>query len=244
MKLNRNWQLPCTLAGSLLLTVTAYSQVTFTAENPGIQTTTVAGATIENFESLSPGAVTSYSSSIGTFTGGEIVAANKFGGAGGTGNYFAVGSESGTTSATLTFSSPQDYLGMWWSAGDSGNVLKFYDGTTLLSTFNVGSIIPSLTSAYYGNPNSAFLGQDLGEPFEYLDFTGVAGQQFTSVEIDNASTGTGFEVDNLAISDTVTTPPGHPVPTIPDTANTGALFVSAVTALFGFARSRFSGRNS
>jgi hypothetical protein len=243
MKPNRNWQLPCSLVGSLslLLTVTAHSQIVFTAENPGIQTTTVAGATIETFESLSAGAVTTYNSPIGTFSGGEIVAANQYGGAGGSGKYFAVGAQSGTTSATLTFTSVQNYLGLWWSAGDRGNILKFYNGATLEGTFNVGSIIPSLTPAYYGNPNSTFLGQDSNEPFEYLDFTGLGGVQFTSVEIDNIGTGSGFEVDNLAVANNVITPPGH---SIPDTANTGLLFLMAVTTLFGCVRFGLSGRSA
>jgi hypothetical protein len=243
MKPHQKWTLSYCLAGSLLLAQSLHAQIVFTAENAGVQSTTVAGATTENFNELSagalPGAGDTYVSSIGTFDGGVVVAANEYGGAGGTGNYYAIGSESGTTSATLTFKSPQDYFGMWWSAGDAENVLKFYDGATLVGTFEVGSIIPYLTSSYNGNPNSDFLDQDPKEPFDYLDFTAIGGDQITSVEFDNGL-GTGFEMDDLSISDTVTTPPGNNPFNTPDTGNTGVMVLIAVATLLGYRLSRRS----
>jgi hypothetical protein len=242
MKSIQSWTLPCCLVGGLLAAQSLHAQIVFTAENAGVQSTTVAGATTENFNELSPGALPgagdTYVSSIGTFSGGVVVKANLYGGAGGTGNYYAVGSESGTTSATLTFNSAQDYFGLWWSAGDSENVLKFYDGSTLVGSFNVASIIPYLTSAYYGNPNSDFLHQDPNEPFDYLDFTAIGGDKITSVVFDNGL-GTGFEMDNLSISDSVTKPPGNNIFGIPDAANTALLVLIAAGALIGFRQSRF-----
>ena len=234
MKKNINWLFTCCLGGGLLTAQSVISSpIVFTAELAGVQSTTVPGAITENFNGLPTGSISTYVSSIGTFSGGTVVAANEYGGAGGTGNYYAVGTESGTTKATLTFNSPQDYLGMWWSAGDVNNVLKFYSGTTLLATFSTATLIASgyLTAAYYGNPNSAFLNQDGNEPFDYLDFTGIGGQTFTSVEFDN-NPYTGFEMDNLSISSTVTTPPGNNF--VPDTSSTALLFLIAIATLFGF----------
>lgn len=234
MKNKLNWLLIGCIGGGLLTAQSVFSgPIVFTAESAGVQSTTVPGAITENFNELPTGSISSYVSPIGTFSGGTIVAANKYGGAGGTGNYYAVGSESGTTEATLTFNSPQDYLGMWWSAGDGKNVLKFYSGSTLLATFTTATLISSgyLTSAYYGNPNSAFLGQDGTEPFDYLDFTGIGGQTFTSVEFDNTLT-TGFEMDNLSVSSSVTTPPGNNF--VPDASNTAWLFLIALTSLMGY----------
>jgi hypothetical protein len=219
----------------LVTAPSAYSQVVFTVEGAGVQSTTVAGATTETFDELTPGALGSYVSPVGTFNGGAIVEANQYGGAGGTGNYFAVGAESGTTSATLTFNSAQDYLGLWWSAGDANNTLKFYNGATLLATFTTATLIGSgyLTSAFYGNPNSDFLGRDNLEPFDYLNFTGTHGTTFTSVEFDN-TTSTGFELDNVSISASVTTPPGNNF--VPESAYTAPLLLFAMATLFACRR--------
>jgi hypothetical protein len=211
------------------------AQIVFTVEGPGVQATSVAGAITENFDSFSTGHLpASQSTPIGTFSGnttaGAIVAANEFGGAGGVGKYYAVGGQSGSTTATLTFSSPQDYFGMWWSAGDAENVLKFYSGGTLLKTYNVAAISADLPGSYFGNPTANFLHEDSGEPFVYLNFTGVSGQTFTSVEFDNTLS-TGFEMDDLSIFGQPITPPGN---TIPDATNTGLLLLMMVAALTGY----------
>jgi len=225
------------VAAGLLMAQSAYSQVVFTVEGAGVQSTTVAGATTETFNGLAPGGYGSFVTPIGTFSGGAIVPANLYGGAGGTGNYYAVGSESGTTSETLTFNSAQNYLGMWWSAGDVNNTLKFFNGATLLATFTTATLIGSgyLTSAFYGNPNSDFPDQDPREPFDYLNFTGISGTTFTSVEFDNTLS-TGFEMDNLSISASVTTPPGTSF--APESAYTAPLLMFAMVTLFACRRFR------
>ena len=125
-----------------------------------------------------------------------------YGGAGGTGDYLALGAQSGSASpVSLTFNGPQSYFGMWWSAADVNNTLKFYSGSTLLETYTTASVFTGIDSSYYGNPTPNFLGQDSGEPFAYLNFNGTLGTTFTSVVISNAgSTGTGFESDNFSIA--------------------------------------------
>jgi hypothetical protein len=234
MKPIANLALPCCLIGGLLLAQSLQAGIVFTIENPGVQATTVPGAVTETFNSLTPGPLTSYiSPGIGTFAGGQIVAANQFGGAGGTGNYYAVGSESHSTLGTLTLNSPQDYVGLWWSAGDRENVLQFFDGASLVGTFDVGDIIGSgLSSSYFGNPNNR--SQDSREPFVYLDFTTTGGTQITSMDFENGL-GTGFELDNVSVFGSPITPPGH---AIPDAANTGLLFLIAAGALFGYRQTR------
>ena len=73
------------------------------------------------------------SSYVGTYTGSlQILSANQYGGAGGTGQYAAAAAG---TSYTLTLNRGANFFGLWFSALDSGNVLQFYNGNTLLYTF-------------------------------------------------------------------------------------------------------------
>ncbi len=164
-------------------------------EAAGVQASTVSGVTTENFDEAPAGKYSNLngvSSAIGTFTspGIAIVAANVYGGAGGSGNYFAIGAESGTTSATLTFNGAESYFGFWWSAADANNGVDFYSGGKLLGSFSAATALASLSSAYNGNPNSSQSG-DTGEKFAYLDFTGTNGTTFDQVVFRNLSTGPG-----------------------------------------------------
>jgi hypothetical protein len=169
-------------------------------------------------------------SAIGTFsTGGTVVAANAFGGAFGT-HYYAVGAQSGQTSATLTLTGPEHYFGMWWSAGDAQNQLSFYDGGTLLGSFNVANLLAlNLSPGYFGNPNN---GQDTGEPFVYLDFTTTGSDAITKVVFNN-SLATGFEMDNLSVLSQSITPPGNQ---IPDGGSTLCLLSGVAVALVSLRR--------
>ena len=174
-------------------------------EGVGVQASTVA-ATSENFDSapvgvynVSGGVTTSY----GTLTspGIAIVAANQYGGAGKTGNYFAIGSQSGTTSANLALSSADNYFGFWWSAADAQNSIEFYSAGRLLGSFSAGNALASLGSGYFGNPNDK---SDPGEKFAYLNVTGTNGTTFDQIVFRNQSTGSGFESDNWAFKSNYT----------------------------------------
>jgi hypothetical protein len=216
----------CLYDGQLIFRPIASCSNRFHQGAAGAQATTVAGVTTEDFNGFSVGNLpASQSTPIGTFSGattaGAIVAPNAFGGSGGS-DYYAVGVQSGSTSATLTFNSAQHYFGMWWAAGDNQNSVTFFSGATPVETFTTAQISAGLTAGYYGNPNN---GEDSGEPFVYLDFTGMSGQTFTSVEFDN-SLSTGFEMDNLSIL----TPGSN---TVPDATNTGLMLLMMVAALAG-----------
>ncbi len=169
-------------------------------EAAGVQASTVSGVTTENFNSAPTGvyAVNGYSTSIGTFTspGIAIVAANQYGGAGGSGNYFAIGAESGTTTATLNLSGAESYFGFWWSAADANNGVALYSGTQLVATLSAANALAALGSAYNGNPNGS---GDSGEKFAYLNITGTNGTTFDRIVFTNSGTGTGFEADNFSI---------------------------------------------
>ncbi len=180
----------------------ARAGVVQTVDAPGVQASQVPGVVTETFNSFSTGEYSSLSTALGTLTtSGQfaIVAADQYGGAGGTGNYFALGAQSGSSEpVTLTFNGPQSYFGMWWSAADVYNNVQLYSGDSLLATYTTATIFDGLPSSYYGNPNS---GADQGEPFAYVNFNGTSGTTFTSVVISNSgTTATGFESDNFSIN--------------------------------------------
>jgi hypothetical protein len=198
-----------TLVGFCLLASfsTLSANIIVTAEAPGVQATTTPDTITETFNSLTPGALGSFVSPIGTYSpGAEIVAPNAFGGADQT-NYIAVGAESGTTSYTLTFNGLQSYFGLYWSAADANNVLEFFDGSTMVGEFSTATALGPLSSAYLGNPNN---GDDSGEKFAFLNFNSTSSStDFTSVEFINDSFGTGFESDNQTILAPTPEPSGY-----------------------------------
>ncbi len=216
------------LAGGLFASASAHAGITFSYEAAGVENTTVAGAVTETFNSAPLGVISStyYSSAIGgTYSSGQIIAANQYGGAGG--SQYDVTGLGNTTSQSLTFDAAKTYFGMWWSAGDAANVLDFYSGGSLVATFNVNTVTASLSSAYKGNPDSAFLGQDAGEYFVYLNFTGTGGTTFDKIVFNNA-TSSGFESDNHSVySGDITKIPGTVVGAVPEpsTVVAGALLL-------------------
>ena len=162
---------------------------------------------------------------MGSFTsGGAKVTADAYGGANGS-QYYAVGVQSGALQSTLTLTAAQSYVGMWWSAGDIHNILEFYNGATLVRTYKVGDIIPSLGAAYYGNPNN---GLNSSEPYVYLNFTATGSDTISSVVFKSDSINAGFEIDNISVTQERITPPGH---SVPDGGATAALMVAGLAAL-------------
>ncbi len=202
----------------------AQAAIIFSFENAGIQQTSVPGVLTENFNSGAP------SSAIGTYTNANVIPANIFGGAGGTGNYLTLNSSS---TIVLNLNNPQKYFGLWWSAGDSNDLLSFYDGASFVASFTVGDIIPLLSPAYYGNPNGG--SPAVNEPFAYLNFTANGTTSITRVEFTQTGNGSGgFESDNHSIFDRPIDPPGNPA-NVPDTGFTLALFSLSLGAI-GLAR--------
>jgi hypothetical protein len=200
---------------------TAFSQAfTVTLEAPKVQQSYLTanpsgfGATnvfTEIFDELPAGfkqTLTPFAgnSAIGSCDKLLIRPADQFGGAGGTGRYLTVNRNinAADVATTLTFTSPQRYFGVWWSAGDSTNTLSFYSGSTLLETFATSDIVNFINkqankSSYFGNPNS---GQNKGESYAYLNFfadLSNTGLTFDRVVFSNIG-GTGFEQDNHTIA--------------------------------------------
>ena len=98
---------------------------------------------------------------------------------------------------TLTLSTPSAYFGLWWSAGDAHNVLTFYNGNDPIAQYSTTTLPGLLPDSYFGNPQN--YRHDSGEPFAFLNFYAVQGEQFTKVVLSNNSTATGFESDNWTV---------------------------------------------
>lgn len=189
---------------------------------PGEQTTTRAGATVEGFSGTAGAIGATGNFAVGAWSGATAgvnrAAANSFGGAGGTGSYLGL---SNGSQVSVTLTGDRKYVGFWWSAGNTGNTIEFYDDTNnLLATFTTNSLTTLLSgggnitaingnqyakAAYFGNPNPPS-GRNTGEAYGYVNLllqgTTVS---FRRIVIRHAGGG-GFELDNLAVSDSATVP--------------------------------------
>ena len=106
------------------------------------QPSNLAAVSTKPLDSLSPGQSASLTTAVGTLsTSGvtSVVKADSYGGAGGTGSYFAVGSQSASADpVTLTFKGSQSSFGMWWSSADANNAVTLYSGTSALGDLYLG----------------------------------------------------------------------------------------------------------
>jgi hypothetical protein len=149
--------------------------------------------------------------------GVQINSADQYGGAGGTGKY-AVAFNYSPYSLTLTSAAHVgiNYFGYWLSALDAGNFVTFYgNGGQKLFTFDPSDVLAAVNasanpSQYYGNPNSAFAGQDGGEPFIFLNFFDTNGT-FSKVSFSENGGG-GYESDNHTVGHYLTMGHGTLIP--------------------------------
>ncbi|MCO4241217.1 Ig-like domain-containing protein [Acidovorax facilis] len=189
---------------------------------PGEQNTTRSGAIVETFSGAAGAIGATGSFAIGAWTGAtggvNRTAADQYGGADGTGNYLAIGNGN---QVTITLIGDRKYVGFWWSAGNAGNTIEFYDDTnTLLAQFTTNSLTTLLGGGgnitaidgnsyakadYFGNPNPP-AGRNTGEPYGYINLLlRGASVNFRTIVVRHAGGG-GFELDNLAVTDAATVP--------------------------------------
>jgi hypothetical protein len=214
--------------GLLNVTPKAVLADTFAVTQLGAGVLTSATTThVENFNSgLGAGNTTHFNGSgiTGTYSGDfSINVPDQFGGAGGTGMYIDTTTPKGNPgSYTLSLSQGVDYFGLWFSALDAGNILQFYNGSTLLFTFDAASYAslvgncPSTSNMYCGNPSGTFAGDDSAQQYAYLNFLDTTGNDITSIVFtENPAVGE-FESDNQAIAQNVATIPGTPLNPTPE----------------------------
>jgi hypothetical protein len=212
----------------------AWGGITVTAENPGVQTTTVPSVTTYTFDSLSTGLHTNVTANFGSITGTYnqlyILAANGAGGANST-NYpeCAFASPINLPTYTLTLSSPVNYIGFWWSAGDPSNRLDFYLGGIRIGSFSTAVAMGALPATYDGNPNN---GQFPGQPFAYLNFFGTGGTTFDKVVFSVVNDPVaGFETDNHSIAVNAVPNGGLLIATVNTTTPVGVPVLSVWAAI-------------
>lgn len=210
----------------------------------GVQASTAPNTSTETFNATTTGKSAGYTTTFGnsgitgTYSGNFSFAnADLYGGANGTGNYITTGFGS---QYTLTLNQNVNYFGLWVSALDAGNDLKFYNGSTLLLDFT-GSQLSSATgscpgSAYCGNPNS---GQDQGEQFAFINFYNSTGT-FNKIVFSETLSNAGFESDNHTIGNICNTPGGTPLSVTPEPSSL-ALLGTGILGVAGYGRRRILG---
>ena len=170
------------------------------------------GATVENFNSFSTSSPCPGTIATGTITGTcSVAVADVYGGAAsesadpvttGPGTPYATTS----TEMTITLDTPQKYLGFWWSAGNSSNVVEFYENDVLvarMSTLTLENKLDTLSELrskdgltvysrgdYFENPLGVGSNH---QDYIFLSLYGQGGTTFDKIVFSGA----GFEFDNL-----------------------------------------------
>jgi hypothetical protein len=203
---------------------------------------------IETFESVSTGSGKTYSTDFGT--GGAISAtyhnlqvnnADQYGGANGSGHYAVTFSSTGYE---IDFNgSGVNYFGFWLSALDANNYVTFYRGGQKLLDFTPADLLAMVSgkSAYYGNPNSPFKGQNGGEPYAFVNFFDEGGY-FDRI-VFRQTGGGGYESDNHTVGiwqtqGTGTVVSSTQVTAVPEPSMALLFGMGSVLALLGTRRRR------
>lgn len=170
------------------------------AESPGIQTSTLSGTSFISFDSAANGKTSNLVwAGVGIYDNAQIINANVYGGALGTGKYIVqsttIGQPNAVPTTTLTLDTPSAYFGLWWSAGDKTNRLAFYNGATLVADFTTESLVNALPDTYRGNPTGTFAGQNTGEKYAFFNVYSQDGASWDKIIFTNNGS-SGFESDN------------------------------------------------
>ena len=175
----------------------AASSMVVTYQAAGVMSSPVLSSFTYDFNSIGTGVKSNISwtgwGGTGTFSSVKVNSADVFGGANNSNYTFA----NDSTQTTLNLSTGVSYFGMWWSAGDTGNILDFYSGATKIFTFT-SSVLNGLSASYYGNPNTGGnRGGNSAEKYAFINFFVQSGLQIDKV----VARGSNFESDNWTLRD-------------------------------------------
>lgn len=210
----------------------AFSSAVVSYDAPGVETTSVTGASIYSFNNVSLNRTILPATAFATFSQLYVIGANEYGGADGS-SYGVVGTPTRTANvqtSVLNFAKPVSYLGFWWSAADPNNVFTVYSGNHAVLTMTDQTLINALGScrapnAYCGNPNDR---QDPTELFAYVNIWATNGSTFTAAKFHQMNNSGGFEFDNIAyMGDPAGDPPSVPEPGTWASASLGLIALGA-----------------
>lgn len=175
----------------------AASSMVVTYEAAGVMSSPVASSYTYDFNSIGTGTKSNVSwtgwGGTGTFSSVRVNPVDVYGGANNSNYAFS----NDSTQTILTLSTGVSYFGMWWSAGDAGNILDFYSGATKIFTFT-SSVLNGLSANYNGNPNTGSnRGGNSAEKYAYINFFVQSGSQIDKV----IARGSNFESDNWTLRD-------------------------------------------
>lgn len=184
----------------LLLPASASAAVVITyAEKPDAVNSTLVGTDVFGFDSLKTGAQSDVVwKGVGTFDQLFVKSADAYGGAPSDsapkGSFYSLqGAGTKVLSSTLTLDEASSYFGLWWSAGDAQNVLRFYNKDALVAEFTTASLLAPLPGEYDGNPIDRSINR--GEPYAFINFFGDAETSWDRIVLTNDGR-SGFESDN------------------------------------------------
>ena len=199
--------------GSALVATAAQADTFYqNYEAPGVQNTTAGFSLVgvETFDGRTSGASFTTNFGLGSaisaqYSATQINNADKYGGAGGVGQYAVAFSNTPYTLKFTTdpvdFPNGVNYFGYWLSALDLGNQVTFYRAGVQVGAFSPADLLASPVGsnpAYFGNPNANFLGQNSAQPYVFVNFYDTTGS-FDEVRFsENPSVG-GYESDNHTV---------------------------------------------
>ncbi len=219
---------------------------------PGLQATTATFSVggVENFDARNSGSGQLFSTDFGTggaikgsYSGVDVLGADVYGGAGGTGNYAVTFSSEGySLDLTSTIAGGINYFGYWLSALDAGNNVKFFSKGKLLFTFDPVDVLNAISTfanpgSYFGNPNAPHTGANSGEPYVFLNFFNNQGSFDRIVFAETPQSG-GYESDNHTVGHFLTKGTGTVIETaaVPEAATW--LMLIGGFAMVGMSRRR------
>ena len=143
----------------------------------------------------------------GVYDNVQVIKADVYGGAGGTGQYaVSFGGDRGAPYSLTLSAAPGlsvNYFGYWLSALDKGNTLTFYEAGKEVFKFTAADVLAAINKipdngAYYGNPNASHPG-DTTQPYVFLNFFDQTGS-FDKIVFSEVGNGTaGYETDNHTV---------------------------------------------
>jgi hypothetical protein len=199
--------LPLLMAAGQALAATSsstYGMIVSTAEGVGAFNSTLSGTNVQTFDNLLGHHTNVVWEGVGTFDELNVINADQYGGAPSatspTGTPYAVEGIGKVGTTTLKLNQATSYFGLYWSAGDGANNMKFYNQGVLVADFTTSNLMNLLPQSYYGNPikDGWQSGHNTGEPYGFINFIGDANTSWDTIVFGNTH-GSGFEADNYTV---------------------------------------------